>query len=161
MSIRITGDWHKIARYLQAIWEDKTKPIALNRLASFYERQIKQNIKSGGALTGKSFAPLAESTIRRKGSSKPLIDTGEMLNSIITEIIDDNTAFVGIKSGTRHSGGKEDTAQIAAVHEFGALIPGGDVPARPFIRPVLEDEKIRSEAEEIMKKAFDEEQGKL
>lgn len=32
-------------------------------------------------LTGK-FAPLAASTVRRKGSSKPLIDTGQMRQSI-------------------------------------------------------------------------------
>ena len=30
--------------------------------------------------------PLAESTIRRKGSSKPLVDTGHMLNSISHEV---------------------------------------------------------------------------
>lgn len=31
--------------------------------------------------------PLAESTIRRKGHSKPLVDTGHMLNSVDYEVI--------------------------------------------------------------------------
>lgn len=154
MSIQLTGSWEKIKRYIHGEWKSKAKSVALKRVATFYERQVKQNILTSGALTGKPFALLAESTIRRKGASKPLIDTGEMLNSIQSEQIDDNTAFVGIKAGTRHGGGKEDTADIAAVHEFGALIPGGEIPARPFIRPVIADEKIRAEAIEIMTRAF-------
>lgn len=156
MSIRFIGGWRNIICHLEGEWKNKAKPDALKRVTAFYERQIKQNIESGGTFIGKPFTPLAENTIRRKGSSKPLIDTGEMLNSIKTDIIDDITTFVGIKAGTRHADGKEDTAMIAAVHEFGALIPGGEVPARPFIRPVFEDGKICYEAEKIMKKAFEE-----
>jgi hypothetical protein len=35
-----------------------------------------------GKITDGDFAPLAEATIRRKGSDRPLIDTGAMRNSI-------------------------------------------------------------------------------
>lgn len=53
---------------------------AANVLGERHQGQIKAKIKSG------TFTPNAESTIARKGSSKPLIDTGEMLNSIRYEV---------------------------------------------------------------------------
>lgn len=49
-------------------------------LGERHQGQVKSKIRNG------SFTPNAESTIARKGSSKPLIDTGEMLNSIRYEV---------------------------------------------------------------------------
>jgi hypothetical protein len=40
---------------------------------------VKNNIVAGG---DPAFAPLAQSTIDRKGSESPLIDTAQLLNSI-------------------------------------------------------------------------------
>lgn len=156
MSINFTGEWEKVKRYLQGEWINRAKPTAIKRVAAYYERQIKLNITTSGTLTGKPFEPLAESTIKRKGSSNPLIDTGDLRNSVRAHVIDENTAFVGVKRGKQHRKGKEDTADIAAIHEFGAIVPGGEIPARPFIRPVINDEKMRKEAGEIFEKTFDE-----
>ena len=49
---------------------------AVKRIGEFAQSGIKKNIVKGG------FEPNAESTIRKKGSSKPLIDTGTMRDSI-------------------------------------------------------------------------------
>lgn len=49
---------------------------ALNRVGAYVAGQIKAGIAEGG------FAPNAEATIKRKGSSKPLIDTGLLRQSI-------------------------------------------------------------------------------
>jgi len=50
--------------------------MAIKKLGQFAQDGIKRYIMSGG------FEPNAESTIKRKGSSRPLIDTGTMRNSI-------------------------------------------------------------------------------
>lgn len=50
---------------------------ALSILGEYVQNLIKKKIQTGG-----DWAPLKASTIRAKGSSKPLIDTGQMLNSI-------------------------------------------------------------------------------
>jgi phage gpG-like protein len=103
-------------------------------------REIKKGIKAQ-APGGKPFVKLAESTIRRKGSSKALIDTGFLLASI-TQLILGDRAFVGLLRGTRNKEGDE-IVNIGAVMEFGATIqhPNGAViviPARPFLHPEME-----------------------
>jgi hypothetical protein len=60
--------------------------MAIKRLGQFAEDGIKRYIKTG------NFEPNAEATIQRKGgkrkkSSRPLIDTGTMRNSIRYEVI--------------------------------------------------------------------------
>lgn len=49
---------------------------ALNRLGVFAKGLVQEEIVSGG------FAPNAESTIKKKGSAQPLIDTGLMRESV-------------------------------------------------------------------------------
>jgi hypothetical protein len=53
---------------------------ALGQLGLMASSDIKEQIKNG------SFAPLKEATIKRKGSSKPLIDTGQMRQSVTYEL---------------------------------------------------------------------------
>ncbi len=54
---------------------------AMKRIGEFGASGIKKNIAKG------SFEPNAESTIKRKGSSRPLIDTGTLRNSIRYEVV--------------------------------------------------------------------------
>lgn len=49
---------------------------SLGLLGTWYQAKIQQTIRNG------SFVPNAPETITRKGSSKPLIDTGQLINSI-------------------------------------------------------------------------------
>ena len=53
---------------------------ALKEIGVFYENAVKESF------TAESFEPLADSTIARKGSSVPLIDTGTMRQSITSRV---------------------------------------------------------------------------
>lgn len=70
----------KINQFLQAearsLASGKTAETLLNEIGNFQKSLVQEKITEG------SFAPNAESTIRRKGSSKPLIDTGRMRQSV-------------------------------------------------------------------------------
>lgn len=62
--------------YIQNVMEGGTADEALSSLGQFMVMSIQRTIASGG------FTPNAPSTIKKKGSSKPLIDTGSMYGSI-------------------------------------------------------------------------------
>lgn len=70
----------KINQFLQAearsLASGKTAETLLNEIGDFQKSLVQEKITEG------SFTPNAESTIRRKGSSKPLIDTGRMRQSV-------------------------------------------------------------------------------
>jgi len=143
MAVRRFGQWAKAkqvlgtnlgARLARALRQATVKNAVL------LVREIKKGIRAQ-APGGKPFVKLAESTIRRKGSSKALIDTRSLLASI-TQLILADRAFVGLLRGTRNKEGDE-IVNIGAVMEFGATIqhPNGAViviPARPFLHPVME-----------------------
>ena len=83
--------------------------------------EIRRGIRSQ-APGGKRFAPLAESTIRMKKSSKALINHGDLLRSVHHEQIErakhSVSYFVGVKRGSKGRDGQE-LANIAEYHEFG------------------------------------------
>lgn len=56
---------------------------AMGLLGAYMSGAIKATITSDG-----NFAPLAPATIRAKGSSKPLIETGSMVGAITWKVID-------------------------------------------------------------------------
>jgi len=58
-----------------------TASTAIKRLGQFAQDGIKRYIISG------AFTPNSESTVKQKGSSRPLIDTGTMRNSVRYEVI--------------------------------------------------------------------------
>ena len=137
------GQWKKLDAVLKNCLPARMEK-ALNRAATkcalLLVREIKKGIKSQSP-GGKKFAPLAEATIEKKGSSKALIDTGFLL-SAITQIIKGDVAFVGLLRGTRNKDGDE-IVNIGAIMEFGATVqmPNGVtivIPARPFLHPVME-----------------------
>ena len=57
---------------------------ALGQLGEMAKGDVQTEIRSG------DFAPLKEATKKRKGSSRPLIDTGQMVQSIAWELGDKN-----------------------------------------------------------------------
>jgi len=157
----LTGAWDKVGKYLNGDRVKKAKKIALRKTLAYFQRQIKLNIQSKGSLAGEPFKENAEYTIEKKKSSKPLIDTGDMLGSIMPHIIDDDSGFVGLKSGKRHLGAKEDNdvADIGMINEFGAVTSWNQViPARPFIKPILD--KFGKDAQKYYEKIFKEEMDK-
>ena len=93
---------------------------------------------------GQSFEPLAASTIKRKKSSKALIDEGDLINKITQKIMTDK-AIVGLMKGATNRNG-EDLVNIGAIMEYGATIrhPNGAViiiPPRPFLHPVFDEQR--------------------
>lgn len=74
----------KINSFLQSKKADLVRGVPaeqiLKEIGIFQKDLIQEKITNG------SFAPNAESTVRRKGSSKPLIDTGRMRQSVNYEI---------------------------------------------------------------------------
>jgi len=143
MGVKRFGDWDK-ARAKLANAPGARLALALRQAtiknAILLVREIKRGIRSQ-APGGKPFAKLAESTIKRKGSSKALIDTGFLVNAITQKIMADH-AFVGLLRGTVNKDG-EDMVNIGAVMEYGATIqhPNGAViviPPRPFLHPTMQ-----------------------
>jgi len=158
MGVKRFGDWDK-ARAKLAGNPGARLALALRQAtvknAILLVREIKRGIRSQ-APGGKPFVKLAESTIRRKGSSKALIDTGFLVNAITQRILVDK-AFVGLLRGTVNKDG-DDMVNIGAVMEYGATIqhPNGAViviPPRPFLHPIME--KYRDEILENYRKAVD------
>ena len=71
--------WGKaIGAILESVDYDAKK--ALTQMGEGIKGEVQAEITSG------SFAPLKPSTVRRKGFSKPLVDTSHMLNSVDYEI---------------------------------------------------------------------------
>lgn len=156
MAVRRVGDWQAARRKLTSNLGGRLA-MALQQAtiknALVLVREIKLGIRAQ-APGDKPFVPLAESTIEAKGSSKALIDTGFLVNSITQRIMADK-AFVGILRTASNKDGVR-LENIGAIMEFGATIrqPNGVVvliPARPFLHPSLE--KYRDEIVENYRKA--------
>jgi len=100
----------------------------------------KLRFRDSKAPDGSTWRPLSPVTIalRRKGSSRPLLDTGRLRNSI-TRSVTANSVVVGtnvIYAATQHFG--------ASKGQFGktrrdAPIPWGAIPGRPFFGMSTED----------------------
>lgn len=89
--------------------------------------------------------PNAPSTIRQKGSSKTLVDTGEMVGHV--------THRQTIKSGQiigEIGIFDPEIAKRARYNEYGTR----DIPARPFLRPAF-DETAPKAAEEMANEIWD------
>ncbi len=157
MEISRFGDWEKAKRLLTNGFNQRLA-LAIRQAtiknAMLLVREIKRGIRIQ-APGGQQFAPLAEITIKRKGSSKALIDTGFLVNSITQKIMSDG-AFVGLLRTSISKDG-ESVANIGAIMEFGATInhPSGAVimiPPRPFLHPTML--KYRNEVVENYRQAL-------
>ena len=104
----------------------------VHRAALKLEKNIKGVIREGGI----PYIPNAPATIRRKGSSHPLIDTGAMLRSV--------TADLGKASAVIYV-----RAPYASYNEYGA--PERHVPKRPFVMPAINRtiKEMRAEGVEL------------
>ena len=163
----LSGDWNRIDEILNPAKIAEGMRQAAARVGNYGASEVKKGIVSGSP-GGKTFKPNSPLTIARKGSSKPLIDKGDLVGSITYQIIDSDNVFIGVKKG------KE--ANIAAVHEFGCTIkvtpkmraylhyqgvhlkPSTQmiyIPARPFLRPVLDSSDFRAKVAEIYIQAIE------
>lgn len=146
------GDWQKLSRLFDKKTLSRCREVALKSTLAYFQGQIKRNILSSGSLAGKPFEPNTEYTIKKKGSSKPLIDQADMVGAVTPVYIKETEGFVGLIRGARHITGKE-VADIGWINEKGAVTEWGQViPERPFVYPVLE--KFEKEGTELYNKTF-------
>ncbi|MDR2450945.1 MAG: phage virion morphogenesis protein [Candidatus Accumulibacter sp.] len=98
---------------------------ALTQIGEALAESTRQRFVSGVAPDGAPWLANAESTRARHpmgANKRPLIDTGELSDSIAWQIIGDDL-IIGTNWG--------DFDEGAAVHQFGSL--DGRIPARPFL----------------------------
>ncbi len=163
----LTGYWGRLETLLDPSRLAAGIQQAAARVGNYGASEVKKGIVSGSP-GGQTFAPLSPVTIARKGSSKPLIDKGDLVGSITYQVINSDTVFIGVKKG------KE--VNIAAVHEFGCTIGVTPkmraylhhqgvhlrvstqyihIPPRPFLRPVLQSEEFTNKVAEIYIQAIE------
>ena len=105
---------------------------------------VKQHIESGRDWTGAPFEPNSQRVAARKGRNRPLIDTGEFLNSRLYYQAGRDHVEIGA------------SAVQAAVLQFGAekgqfgraghtALPWGDIPSRRYL-PVTKDGSLDAQA---------------
>lgn len=158
---KLAGDWNRLDEILNPARLAEGIRQAVVRVGNYGASEVKKGIVSGSP-GGQTFAPLSPITIARKGSSKPLINHGDLVGSITYQVIDSENVFIGVKKG------KE--INIAAVHEYGCTIKVTPkmraylhyqgvhlkastqmiyIPARPFLRPVLTSSDFKAKVAEI------------
>ena len=158
---KLSGNWSRLDQILNPSRIAAGIQQAAARVGNYGASAVKKGIVSGSP-SGEKFAALSSFTKGRKGSSKPLIDKGDLVGSVTYQVIDSNNVFVGVKKG------KE--VNIAAVHEFGCTIGVTpkmraylhhlglhlkastqyiNIPPRPFLRPVLLGSDFKAKVAEI------------
>jgi phage gpG-like protein len=93
--------------------------------------------------------PNAESTIKQKGSSKTLVDSGEMVGHVTHRIAEGGEGPLGLVGEVGLF--EEELAKRGAINEFGT--GDGHIPARPFLRPAF-DATAPKAAEEMADEIF-------
>lgn len=114
-------------------------------------RLIVKNIQASGALVGKPFEPNSQATIELKGSSKPLIDHGDLMGSINTRMVSPYVSFAGVMKIHRSG------VNIGKILHEGTNRAGANkqvvIPPRPFISDVAKSKQL----EDLINKILDEE----
>lgn len=95
----------------------KNMRMATLQNATLMRDETKKTIRNGRP----EWEGLSSATIKVKGSTKPLIDHGDLMNSINYVIINKDTFFIGIPRTAKNPNNVE-MVYIAAVMEFGATI---------------------------------------
>ena len=166
----LTGDWDKLNNILNPARLKAKLHGAAAKVGNYGVTAVKKGIAEG-----KNFAPNHPYTVAKKGSSKPLIDKGDLLGSVNYEVFDSaNAVFVGVKKTVKNG---ENVANIAAVHEFGCMIKVTPkmraylhynglhlkksteyihIPPRPFLSPIFKSKEFLNKVADIYLKAVKE-----
>lgn len=135
MASKLYGDWGKLANLSKlSNAKNEVKEDTLSN-AKKLQAEIVSKLKSGGAEGN----PLKPNTVKKKGHSTKLYDTGELADSFSIEVLGDKV-FVVPKG--LHKGGLTNE-QLASIHENG----NSEISPRPFVRPVWEanEDRIKQE----------------
>ena len=165
---KLIGEWDKLLNELSPTRMQNELHKAAAKTGNYGASEVKKGIQSG-APGGKTFAPLHPATIAQKGSSKPLINKGDLIGNVTYEVLDPDAVFIGVKRTAKNRKGMSEV-HIALVHEFGctmAVTPKMraylhyhgihlnkttqyiNIPARPFLRPILNSNDFREKIASI------------
>ena len=162
-----TGQWGKLKKVMKQ-YDDSIKKnatVALQRSGIKLEGMIKDR-----SLSGKDMKPNHPFTVQMKGSSKPLIDNADLVQSVGFRFVQKNLIFVGVNRKN------ERGVNIAAIHEREKgtrikvtprmrrylhahgmhLKPSTKVlfiPGRPYLKPAYRDFKEKGILKELFKEA--------
>lgn len=123
MGIKFTGQWKQATAAMSnlSLRAKAAEHVATLQEAHFYRVKVLDAFKTSGASNGRPWEPNAPSVVAEKGSSKPLIDTGDLRQSV-TVIDTGALVFVGVPSKKRARDADAPLVSIAEVHEFGKII---------------------------------------
>lgn len=125
VTITLTGAWKAFSEAMDpAVFKERLQKNLLRageRIGRQAQARIRRSIRAG------DFAPNSPVTVILKGSSKPLVDTGALFQSITFDQPDPWTVRVGV---LRKTAGEKQVNVAAVLHE-GATI---DVQAHPEVR---------------------------
>lgn len=98
----------------------------LLQVANLIKEKITDNILKGKTFRGGNVAKLAKSTIKRKKSSRPLVETGKLSNSVV--VATDSGKVVVRMARNRYAKSKATIEQVAGYLQEGTA----RMPSRPF-----------------------------
>ena len=162
------GQWGRLRDVMKGFDRrlQKNCSVALMRAGVLLEGMIKDRI-----ISGRDMAKLHGFTVEQKGSSKPLIDDGDLLGSVGHRFVEKNAVFVGAH---RKAADGTDVAELherekgtrikvtpkmrAYLHARGFhLKPETKVlfiPGRPYIKPAFRDFKAKGHMKGLFGKAI-------
>lgn len=138
------GDWDKIIKLTEDMEKNMVRDLEHYIKQQAYE--IRDEIKDSINNQTGSWSSLDSSTVKQKGHSKILEETGQLVESIQVEKIDSLNYQIVPKG--EHSKGLSNE-ELAKIHEYG----NQHIPARPFISPIYEKNmgETFKEVEKIIK----------
>lgn len=147
MASRLTGNWKGVIKLTNNL--DKDLMANSKDYLKDESKQIQDAIKNVINNQTQNWTPLKSDTVKKKGSSKMLIETGQLVDSI-TVIPQSDLEYIIAPEGNHSSG--LSNSQLAIYHEYGTE----KVPPRPFIRPVFEENapQVVSEMKEIVRETI-------
>jgi len=147
------GDWDRLVDVMERFGERLRANAhkALARGGGELAGMVKERI-----LDGKDMTPLHGFTIEQKGSSKPLMDDGDLLGSVDYAFLDELAVIVGARrkaaDGTDLAAlhEREDGTRIAVTPKMRAFLHARGfhlkpstttifIPGRPFLKPAARD----------------------
>jgi len=126
------GPWEKTVRKLEMM--GPLTEAAVMKQMTIEGMRLEKTMRDGIRLRKYGLTALKPATIKRKKSSTPLIDKGDLINSITSKIVAWHTVFAGILRMARNRKGNM-LVNIGEIHVKGL----GKMPKRDFITPAVKE----------------------
>ena len=126
LAVQLVGVWNSFTKAVDPETFkrrlDQQLRVAHARMGRQFVRNARQAIRAG------NYAPNSALTVILKGSSKPLVDTGDLAQAITYEVLDD-AKMRGVRVGLIRAKGGAQVINIGAILHEGATIDIGKHPA--------------------------------